>query len=96
MRGLVEKLRTLADPNMAFCLGNLWNGLDEAADEIERLRAELAAEREKSTRIEKETIEECVKRINKIFDESPSSYSRTVLQGLVRDSIQAEEKSNGA
>lgn len=59
MRGLVEKLRALADPNRASHLGDLWNGLDEAADEIDRLRAELAAERERSARIEKETVERC-------------------------------------
>jgi hypothetical protein len=41
MTDIVERLRDLADANKPYGIGSLWDGLSEAADEIERLRAAL-------------------------------------------------------
>lgn len=41
---IVERLRNFADKSAAHSVGELWNGLDEAADEIERLREEITFE----------------------------------------------------
>ena len=47
MTDIVERLHNLSDDLNAHPVGDLWAGLDEAADEIERLRAALAVERER-------------------------------------------------
>lgn len=41
MSDIVERLHDLADANKPHAVGLLWDGLTEAADEIERLRAAL-------------------------------------------------------
>ena len=42
MNDIVERLRDLGDANKSYPQGDLWRGLNEAADEINRLRAVLA------------------------------------------------------
>jgi len=59
MSDITKRLRQMADPvearaaGKAYSEGDLWNGLEEAADEIDRLRAELEAERTESAEWER-------------------------------------------
>jgi hypothetical protein len=41
MSDIIERLRNLSDDLSAHPVGELWAGLDDAADEIERLREEI-------------------------------------------------------
>jgi archaellum component FlaC len=61
MTDIVERLHNLSDDLNAHPVGELWAGLDEAADEIERLRTMVEKLRAERDALKAKTMQAIVK-----------------------------------